>query len=58
MLFVREDILSNLLTVEEKPIESFHVKLNFRDSKWLVNCSYNPHKNNKVNHLDSVRVHL
>ena len=44
MLFVRDDILSNLLTIEEKPIESFYVELNLRNSKWLVNCSYNPHK--------------
>ena len=45
MLFVREDIPFNLLTIEEKPIERFYVELNLRNSKWLVNCSYNPHKN-------------
>ena len=39
MLFVRDDIPSNLLTIEEKPIESFNVELNLRSSKWLVNCS-------------------
>ena len=39
MLFVRDDIPSNLLTIEEKPIESFNVELNLRGSKWLVNCS-------------------
>ena len=37
MLFLREDIPSNLLTSEEKPIESFYVELNLRNSKWLVN---------------------
>ena len=52
MLFVREDILSNLLTSEEKPIESFYVELNLRNSKWLVNCSYNPQRNNISAHLD------
>ena len=51
MLFVREDIPSNLLTIEEKPIESFYVELNLRNSKWLVNCSHNPHKNSIGNHL-------
>ena len=51
MLFVREDIPSNRLTIEEKPIESFHVELNLRNSKWLVNCSHNPHKNSIGNHL-------
>ena len=52
MLFVREDIPSNLLTIEDKPIESFYVELNLRNSKWLINCSYNSHKNNIGTHLD------
>ena len=43
LLFVREDIPSNLLTIEEKTTESFYVDLNLRNNKWLVNCSYNPH---------------
>ena len=45
MLFARDDIPSNLLTIEKKPIQSFYVELNLRNSKWLVSCSYNPHKN-------------
>ena len=36
MLFVREDIPSNL---------------NLRNDNWLLNCSYNPHKNNIGSHL-------
>ena len=52
MLFVREDIPSNLLASEEKPIESFYVELNLRNSNWLVNCSYNPHRNNISANLD------
>ena len=58
MLFVRDDIPSNLLTIEEKPIESFYVELNLRNSKWLVNCSYNPHKNSIGNHLDRISESL
>ena len=58
MLFVREDIPTNLLTIEEKPIESFYVELNLRNSKWLVNCSYNPHKNSIGNHLDRISESL
>ena len=58
MLFVREDIPSYLLTIEEKPIESFYVELNLRNSKWLVNCSYNPHKNSIGNHLDRISESL
>ena len=33
MFFLRDDIPSNLLTIEEKPIESFYVELNLRNSK-------------------------
>ena len=54
MLFVREDIPSNLLTIEEKPIESFYIELNLRNNKWLVNCSYNPHIRSTGNHLDKI----
>ena len=57
MLLVREDIPSNL-TIEEKPIESFYVALNLRNSKWLVNCSYNPHKNSIRNHLHKISESL
>ena len=46
MLFVREDISSNLVEAEAKPIEGFYIELNLRNGKWLLNCSYNPHKNN------------
>ena len=58
MLFVREKIPSNLLTIEEKPIESFYVELNLRISKWLVDCSYNPHKNSIGNPLDGISESL
>ena len=54
MLFVREDISCNLLTIEEKPVENFYAELNLRNSKWLVNCSYNPHKNSLGNNLDRI----
>ena len=52
MLFVRKDIPSNLLVIKKKPIESFFIEINLRNSKWLINCSYNPHKNNITTHLD------
>ena len=51
MLFVREDIPSNLVEAEAKPVEVFYIELNLRNDKWLLNCSYNPHKNNVGNHL-------
>ena len=48
LLYVREDIPSNLITVDINPginlIESFYVELNLRNNKCLTNCSYNPQK--------------
>ena len=44
LLYIQEDISSNLLTIEKKPIEGFYVELNLNKNKWFVNCSYNPHK--------------
>ena len=54
LLYVREDIPLNLITVDISPIESFYVELNLRNNKWLINCSYNPHKSLIGNHLDAV----
>ena len=58
LLYVREDIPSNLITVDINPgiklIESFYVELNLRNNKWLINCSYNPHESLVGNHLDAV----
>ena len=54
MLFVREDIPSNLLEAEAKPIESFYIELNLRKDEWLQNCFYNPRKNNIGNHLKTL----
>ena len=59
MLYVREDIPSNLLaTVEKNHIESFYVELNLRNEKWLINCSYNPNKFMICNHLDALSTYL
>ena len=54
MLFVREDIPSYLVEAEAKPIEGFYIELNLRNDKWLLNCSYNPHKNNIGSHLKAL----
>ena len=58
LLYVRENIPSNLIAIENKPIESFFVELNLRNDKWLINCSYNPHKNLIDNHLDALSKYL
>ena len=54
MLLVREDIPSNLVEAEAKPIEGFYIELNLRNDNWLLNCSYNPYKNNIGNHLKAL----
>ena len=54
MLFVREDIPSNLVEAEAKPIEVFYIELNLRNDKWLLNYFYNPRKNNILNHLKAL----
>ena len=36
MLFVREDIPSNLVEAETKPIVDFHIELNLRNYNWLL----------------------
>ena len=36
MLFVREDIPSNLVEAETKPIEDFYIELNLRNYNWLL----------------------
>ena len=51
MLYIREDIPSNLLARDKEPIKSLYVELNLRNEKYLINCCYNPHKNMIKNHL-------
>ena len=58
MLFVRKDIPSNLLVIEKKPMESFSIEINIRNSKWPINCSYNPQKSNIATHLDRLSESL
>ena len=45
-LYVREDIPSNILLVEENPTKGFFVNVNLRNKKkCLIRCSYNSKKN-------------
>ena len=53
LLNVRDDIPSRLLTdykIKDN-LELFLVEVNIRKKKWLLGCSYNPHKSNISNHL-------
>ena len=58
MLYVREDIPSNFLASDNKPIESLYVELNLQNVKMLINCSYNPHKAEIGNHLAALNSFL
>ena len=54
MLFVREDVPSNLLTVDSVRKEGFYVELKLRSEKWFINCSYNPNRNAIGNGLEAL----
>ena len=54
MLYVREDIPSNLIKVESLPIEGFYVELKLRSENWLINCFYNPNRNAIGNHQEAL----
>ena len=54
MLYVREDIPSNLLKVESLPTEGIYVELKLRSKNWLINFSYNPNRNTIGNHLEAL----
>ena len=54
MLYVREDIPTKLLSHDFSGVESFFVEINIHKKKWLINCSYNPHKSNIINHLNMI----
>ena len=54
MLYIREDIPSNLLKVESLPVEGFYVEMKLRSENWLINCSYNPNRNEIGNHLEAL----
>ena len=54
MLYVLEDIPTKLLSHDFPGVESFFVEINLHKKKWLINCSYNPHKSNIINHLNII----
>ena len=51
LLYVREDIPTNLIEVATTPIEGFYVEINLRNDKWLISCPYDPDNNMIGNHL-------
>ena len=41
MLYVRQDIPSNLIAFKDKSIESLFAEFNLENTRTLINCSYN-----------------
>ena len=54
LLFVGEDIPARLISIEQVLIETFFIELDLRKKKWIVSCSYNPHKKT-FSHLEVIR---
>ena len=54
MLCVREDIPAKLLSRDFPSAESFFTDISLYKKKWLINCSYHPHKSNIGKHLNIV----
>ena len=56
LVYIREDIPSKLLYISYivSEFECLGNKVDLRKVKWLVICSYNPHKNYISNHLKNV----
>ena len=52
MLFIRNDIPAKVASTDDRPIESFYVKLNFWKKKCLLNCSYNPKHSSIESHMN------
>ena len=53
LVYVRDNIPSKLLNISyvSSDTECLAIEINLRKTKWLLICSYNPHKNNISNHL-------
>ena len=58
VLYVRENIPSNLIAFEDKLIEKLFIELNLQNNKMLVNCSYNPYKSEIKKHVTTLRNSL
>ena len=58
LFFVREDIPSNLIAIQSKPIGSFFVELNLRNDERFINFSNNTYKSLIGNHIDALSKYL
>ena len=59
ILYIREDIPSRLIEKKFRNNSEYcFVEINLRKKKWLLCCSYNPHKNSISTHIDFLRREL
>ena len=58
MLFVKEDIPSKLFSEENFPAEPLFAEMNKRRKKYVLNSPYNPNRENKENHFESLSESL
>ena len=60
LIYIREDIPSKLIkdVTFDKPFEGFLIEINLRSKKWLLGCSYNPHRDNITPHLRNISTAL
>ena len=54
MLYIQENIPARVLNHKFPSAESFFVEIILNKKKWLINCSYNPNKNNIKNHVETI----
>ena len=54
LLYVREEIPAKDIHCDFPTSENFLVEINLHKKKWLINCSYNPHKNSIGSHLNVI----
>ena len=55
LLFVREDIHCKIIKTDlDADFDGVSLEMNLRKKKWLLCCSYNPHKSKIANHLKGI----
>ena len=57
-MYVRDDIPYSLIPMRNSTIEGFFIELKLRKKKWLLCCSYNPHRRFISNHLIDIGRNL
>ena len=57
LVYVRDDTPCNLIPMRNSTIEGLFIELNLK-KKWLLCCSYNPHRRFISNHLADIGKNL